>query len=357
MIPFEPKCLPAAVGSFPHLHPYEVIDLILRQLPEIPLWPQLPNTDYLESMYIQYSYGMPFLQRDALKGRMHMHLAGDIYGDLEKFYTKVLEEDLPYFAIPPDFSRGLAAFIDVLWRNKPKSIKWIKGQITGPVSFGLMITDQKKRAVLYNEEVFDTVVKTLVLKARWQIQQLKRIHPDVIIFIDEPYLSSFGSAFINLTREQVLMCIGEVIDAIHQEDALAGIHCCGNTDWSLVMDTETDIVNFDAFEYFQGMTLYIDNLNRYLNRGGVLAWGIIPTSDKIQEETDKSLRDRFFKCIDDLEQRGVTREMLLNQSLITPSCGMGTMKYSLAEEVLNKLSDTSKLIRKKLPAQKSKKAG
>ncbi|MBU0519841.1 methionine synthase, partial [bacterium] len=189
------------------------------------------------------------------------------------------------------------------------------------------------------------------------IQQLKRLHPDVIIFIDEPYLSSFGSAFINLTREQVLLYLGEVIDAVHQEGALAGIHCCGNTDWSLVMDTETDIVNFDAYEYFQGMTLYIDNLNNYLNRGGVLAWGIIPTSDKIKDETDKSLRDKFFDRVDDLENRGVPRDLLLNQSLITPSCGMGTMKYSLAEEVLHKLAETSKIVRKKLPARNCKKAG
>jgi hypothetical protein len=227
---FKPGCLPAAVGSLPHLHPYDGVELVLKHLPEIPIWPQLPNRGYLESMYIQFSEGMPFLQFDPNKGRMYMNLSGDIYARLERFYLHVIEEDLPYFAITPEHSMGLEAFIDWMWRSKPKSVQWVKGQITGPISFGLMITDQRKRAVLYNEEVFDSVLKSLVMKARWQIKQLQRLHPNIIIFIDEPYLSSFGSAFINLTREQVLQYLGEVIEAVHQEGALAGVHCCGNTD-------------------------------------------------------------------------------------------------------------------------------
>lgn len=352
MKPFVPGCLPAAVGSFPHQHPYDVVEAVLRYLPEIPLWPQLPKTSYLESMYIQFSTGMPFLQFEPSRGKMFMDLSGDIYGELEKFYARVIEEDLPYFAIPWEYARGLEAFIDVLWRRKPKTVQWVKGQITGPISFGLMITDHRKRAVLYHEEVFDTVVKTLCLKARWEIRQLKRVHPHVIIFIDEPYLSSFGSAFINLTRTQVLQHIGEMIDAVHQEGALAGVHCCGNTDWSLLMDTDVDIINFDAYEYFQGMTLYIDPLNRFLKRGGVLAWGIIPTSDHIEEETSASLTANFFQKVKELVDRDVSQDALLNQCLITPSCGVGTMTYQQAERVMERLAETSRQIRSQRTGKK-----
>jgi len=353
---FTPACLPAAVGSFPHLHPYDAVELALQYLPEIPLWPQLPNTDYLESMYIQFSGGIPFVNLDPEKSKMHMDLQRDIYGELEKFYERVIEEDLDYFAIERPYARGFKAFMDRLWRTKPESVKWVKGQVTGPVSFGLMITDHRKRAIIYNEEVFDAVLKSLVLKTRWQVQQLKRLKSNVIIFIDEPYLSSFGSAFINLTKEQVLQYLGEVIDAVHQENAIAGIHCCGNTDWSLVMETETDIINFDAYDYFQGMTLYIDELKRYLKKGGVLAWGIVPTLGNIEEETSKSLTANFFNYIDILVDKGVSRSQLLKQCLITPSCGMGTMKYSQAELVLQLLSETSLLVRKNIASKKRKKA-
>ncbi len=356
MKPFTPACLPAAVGSFPHLHPYDAVELALDYLPEIPLWPQLPNCSYLESMYIQFSDGMPFLHLDSEKERMYMDLSGDIYGALEKFYSLIIEDDIAYFAIEREYARGLHAFIDWLWRNKPASVQWVKGQTTGPVSFGLMVTDHRKRAVLYHEEVFDVVLKTLILKTRWQIKQLKRLNSNVIIFIDEPYLSSFGSAFINLTREQVLQYLGELIAAIHLEGALVGVHCCGNTDWTLLMETETDIINFDAYEYFQGMTLYIDELQSFFKRGGILAWGIIPTSDHLENETGPSLCENFFQKVEELEKKGISRKALINQCLLTPSCGMGTMKYSQAEQVLKLLSETSNLARSQIKGQKRKKA-
>lgn len=356
MIKFSPGCLPAAVGSLPHLNPQDGVDLILKHLPEIPLWPQFPNCSYTESMYIQFSEGIPFVLLDPVKERMHMDLAVDIYGELERFYTRVLEDDLDYFAIHADYARGLEAFIDRLWRRKPESLKWVKGQITGPISFGLMITDQQKRAILYNEEVFDAVLKSLVMKTRWQIRQLQRVWPNVIIFVDEPYLSSFGSAFINLTREQVLQYLGEIFEAVHQEGALVGVHCCGNTDWSILMETKVDIINFDAYEYFQGMTLYIDELKNFLKRGGVLAWGIVPTSQQIENEDSQSLHANFTGKVDDLVKRGISRKLLLGQCLITPSCGMGTMKIHQAERVLTLLSEVSELARSQMIRQKRKKA-
>lgn len=353
---FIPNCLPAAIGSLPHLNPQDAVDLMLRHIPEVPAWPQLPKSSYLESMYIQFSGGMPFVRLDPAKGRMYMNISEDLYGKLEKFYTRIIEEDVEFFAIRSEYASGLQAFMDRLWRTKPDSLQWIKGQITGPISFGLMITDQQKRSILYNDEVFDAVLKTLALKTRWQVQYLKKIWGKVIIFIDEPYLSSFGSAFINLTREQAVQFIGEIITAVHQEGGLAGVHCCGNTDWSILMETDVDIINFDACEYFQGMTLYSEQLKAFFNRGGVLAWGIIPTSDRIDQEDAGSLLHYFHAKVEELSQRGISKKILFSQALITPSCGMGTMKYSQAERVLQLLSAVSREARQQNMKMKRKKA-
>ncbi|MCX6640453.1 MAG: hypothetical protein NTW14_08245 [bacterium] len=355
-MPFKPNCLPAAVGSLPHTNPQDALELLLHHFPEIPAWPQLPNCGFLESMYAQFSEGMPYVKLDFERERLYMDLAGDIYAELEGFYTRVLAEEIDYFAMTAEYARGFGAFIDRLWRCKFEEISWVKGQITGPISFGLMITDQRKRAVIYHEEVFDAVLKTLAFKARWQVRQLKRLHPAVIVFIDEPYLSSFGSAFINLTRAQVLQYIGEIIEAIHLEGALAGVHCCGNTDWSILMDTDIDIINFDAYEYFQGMTLYIDQLKAYFGRGKVLAWGIIPTSNRIHQESAESLVEAMLSRVDQLRSRGLSKKVILQQSLITPSCGMGSMRIDQAELVLQRLSEVSQTIRDQMQKQNRKKA-
>ena len=94
-------------------------------------------------------------------------------------------------------------------------------------------------------------MKQSAFNARWQIRQLKQTRANVILFVDEPYLSSFGSAFISLSREQVISLLNEVFDAIHAEGALAGVHCCGNTDWSVLLETSVDILNLDAYGYLE----------------------------------------------------------------------------------------------------------
>ena len=88
------------------------------------------------------------------------------------------------------------------------------------------------------------------MKCRWQIRKFQPFAEKVICFIDEPILSAFGSStYVSVTRDDTVAKLGEVIEAVHAEGALAGVHCCGNTEWSILIDAGVDIVNFDAFDY------------------------------------------------------------------------------------------------------------
>ena len=59
MTPFEPACLPAALGSLPIVDPTEACRLMTRSFPALPAWPQLPKRTYLENMYTQFSENLP----------------------------------------------------------------------------------------------------------------------------------------------------------------------------------------------------------------------------------------------------------------------------------------------------------
>jgi hypothetical protein len=127
----------------------------------------------------------------------------------------------------------------------------VKGQVTGPITFCTGVKDQDGRAIFYNEGLRDAAVKLLALNARWQIRTLSGPQRPVIVFIDEPALAGFGSSeMISISKEEILACLTEVVDAIHADGGLAGIHVCANTDWSLVLESGADIVNFDAYAYF-----------------------------------------------------------------------------------------------------------
>jgi methionine synthase II (cobalamin-independent) len=137
------------------------------------------------------------------------------------------------------------------------------------------------------------------------------------------------------------------MSAIHRAGGLAGIHVCGNTDWSLILDSSVDIVNFDAHAYFDRFVLYGENLRRYMLAGGVLAWGIVPTLDPetIDRETAESLTARLKDHMEQLSAPGVDKERIHRQSLITPSCGLGSLDVERARKVLRLTRDISRHLR------------
>jgi hypothetical protein len=111
-----------------------------------------------------------------------------------------------------------------------------------------------------------------------------------IIFFDEPSLSFYGSAFSALNREEVVLSLNECIKGLK---GLKGVHCCGNTDWSILLFTKIDILSFDAYGYLENLSLHPKELKKFLERGGILACGIIPTSEAVLKEGVQSLVKRF----------------------------------------------------------------
>lgn len=343
-----PSCRATAVGSMPYRDAGEAVGRVLAAFPEIPAWPQLPNRSFLENMYVQYSEGLPCLVVDRQGEKVYFDTAGDAMAEIEVFYGKVIEADLDRFAISPDYAPGFHRLIEALSAGAPQGLACVKGQIVGPVSMGLTVTDQNRRAILYHDELMDAVLKSISLKAAWQVRELKRVCQEVMIWLDEPYLASFGSAYVSLSEAQVLSLIGEVVDAIHGAGALAGIHCCGNTDWSLLMKTGLDVINFDAYGYFTGMTCYPEALKEFLGKGRTLALGLVPTSDKILKETVDSLALKLGERVATLaEKTNLGTEEIKARCLLTPSCGTGSLSPELTDRILDAISGLSRRARKR----------
>jgi methionine synthase II (cobalamin-independent) len=342
-----PNCSASVVGSFPHRTPQSICEAILSRLPDIPAWPQLPKRGPLENMYAQYSERLPAVVFDREKQRIYFDTSTDYYPAMEEFYAHFLANDLDYFKMSPDYALGFYTFLEAATKKEIGRACFVKGQLTGPISFGLTVTDEKKRAILYHDELFDAVVKNCTMKARWQIRMLKKLHPSVIMMIDEPYLSAFGSGYVSLSRDQVVEHIGALVEAIREEGSVPGVHCCGNTDWSIVIETGTQILNFDADSYFQGLLLYPDKLNDFLQKGGILAWGIVPTTERIAEASVEGILQAMEERLDRLCSKGFERGRLIRQSILTPSCGLATLSEEHAEAALALASKTALSLKEK----------
>jgi hypothetical protein len=342
------RFLTTHVGSVPHKDPAELTHRLSTRL-DIPAWLQLPRRNYLENIYTQYAATLPGAVVDAEKEKAVMRTDGDFEPQLEVFYQSVIDDNLDDFALTPDCALGFFTLLDEL---KSKPATWVKGQVMGPISFGLTVTDQNLRASLYHETLADVIVKHMSMTSRWQVRQLKTVGKNVILFVDEPYMASFGSAFISLSREQALGYMNEVYDAVHSEGALVGVHCCGNTDWGLLLASHADILNLDAYGFIENLALYPSELRAFLDRGGAVCWGIIPNNELILNETPQSLADRLragFRLISEkAAARGaaISADELSSRSLIAPACGLGSTTIEIANRVFNVLAETGDILKK-----------
>jgi methionine synthase II (cobalamin-independent) len=333
--------IPTVVGSFPHTEARSLVERIFSHLPDMPAWPQLPVRNWLESMYVQYSEGLPGAVVDRAAQTIYFRSDEALAGELEAFYQALVDEDVERFAISPEYALGLHLFLESGQRPK-----WVKGQVTGPFSFAMTVTDENKRSLAYNPELYEVAVQGMAMKARWMARKLREVAEGVLVVLDEPYLCAFGSAFVNVPRNEVIAAIDAGVAAIHKEGALAGLHCCGNTDWSLVFSTDLDVVNFDAYEYFQGLSLYPAELSSFLGKGGVLSWGIVPAraNGNLNPHT---LLDALDERVEQLAAKGIDRGALYRQALLTPSCGLGTESVENADRLMDTLAELASLVRER----------
>ena len=333
-------CLPTVIGSMPHTDPAEACSQVTHYLRDIPAWPQLSNRSFLENMYVQFSQGFPGVVFK--ENSIYVDRSQDLDKPLEQLYAAYLGNDIDKFPIGPEYAAGLHSFLTL----SNLSRKVVKGQITGPITWGLSITDDSRRAILYDDVLGDAVAKFLRLKVAWQEKVLSKISPNTIIFADEPYMSAFGSVSMSLSKERVINLLEEVFGGIH---GVKGVHCCGNTDWAVLLDTSADIVSFDAYNYAQSLSLYPESVKKFLDRKGAIAWGIIPNDEEsLAKESVASLKDRLEEAMAPFTRKGIRFQQLVEQGLLTPSCGLASLATKEASaRVLELLAELSLEMRRR----------
>ena len=348
---FKPHFLATGVGSLPQTKGEEALNLIWKRVPLAPHWPQLPRLGAESSFVGQYLNALietgvigevedPKFQVDTT----------DWVERLTVFYTLYLEaiegdpQALERFGFSVQGGEGFEAFCQDLEQNGTREAVLLKGQLSGSLTLGMQIKDKDKRSIYYDDTLRDMLVKTVALHAEWQTKRLSQFGLPVLMIIDDPSLYGYGaSTHITLNREQLIEELNAIIEGIFRQGGLAGVHVCAGMDWTLLFDSKVQVVNFDAYDYMQSMMALAEPLNIFLNRGGILSWGIVPTNPAAWEETAQSLKIRLENNIEELVKRGVDETLLRQQSMITPSCGTGTLPKELAEQVYKLVSELGQM--------------
>jgi hypothetical protein len=344
---FDPNCMAIAIGSLPHKDVNKAIDIIQKYLPEAPIWPQLPQIGLNESMLVQYAEGMPCIKIDYENSKAYFDTSDENYIDeVSERLGLAMEGKYEEFGLSKEFAKGFYAMKERLSRGIPSTVKILKGHVTGPISFGLSMHDENGKSILYNDNMKDAVIRILAMKGKWQVSEFAKINKDIIpmVFFDEPYLTQIGTPFISIQKDEAIEILNTCLDTI---EGIKGLHICGNTDWALVASTNTDVINFDAYAHPDTLSLYPEEVYSFLERGGMIAWGVTPSTEEIVSEDGESILNNFEDAVNVLCKTGFDKKFILKRSFISPSCGTGSLTEELAEKVFKVNYEVSSIIREK----------
>jgi hypothetical protein len=356
MPPFIPNAAATGLGSMPYTSPDEAIAHVGTYFPEMPYWPQLPKRGIKEGLIHQVcgvllDTGLLRLEND--RG-VFARDADDWADRLTDFYGILLAAEagdpdaLNRFGLNPDTAAGYFAFMDAFDARFAASER-VKGQVVGPLTMGFQLRDEEGQLAFYDDELREILVGTLTAHARWQCRELAGLKRPVIMFVDDPSIAAYGRhSHIALDRAVVIDSLRTVLDAIRDENALSGLHSCDAADWDLAFAAGMDILSLDAYQFGNSLATYRNGFSRFLDGGGTIAWGIVPTLKEAFSESPQSLYDRLVTLQDMLFDTCAPDHPMFRQSLITPACGTGLLDTDLAEAIYSLTASLSEYVQRRM---------
>jgi methionine synthase II (cobalamin-independent) len=338
------------VGTLPHQDPLQAVDDVLGRIKEMPYWPQLPHRTPMEDMNLQYSGALrPLLVPDPDNRALKAYPDLGREQALAALYERLFSEDRESFGLTPETAAGFFTFLDRLGQPGKKSCPWVKGHVTGPFTLASSVLGADGKALLYDDEAAEAIARGLGAAAAAQSRQMAPLGSRQLIFIDEPSLSGFGSAFTPISRERAIELLGLTLEEARQrteEPVFYGIHCCGNTDWAMLIEAGFEVINLDSAGYGQGLLLYPEAVHDLFKRGGAVAWGAVPTLEFKGSETGPELWAVLHQTLKELEEKGLPRELIASQALVSPACGLGPIgDLDKARRILDLTVEVSQLAR------------
>lgn len=308
MVKLKGNCQTTAMGIMPHTDVEKAIQLALSL--DIPFWPQLPKVNYFEDMYAQVSEHFPGITLDSKK-RVVSFSIEQFYNDLENYLAQW--EDESYFRLSPEYSVVFHRFLE----QDLSRYDYIRGQSIGPVSYGLKILDADNKPMIYYEEVRQIIFDFVAKKLQAQLNEMREINAGAFVWVDEPGLEMIFMAITGYTSERAKEDYHGFLDHF---PGPKGVHLCGNPDWSFLLQMELDILSLDVFARGHIFSRYTDDIRAFLDRGGIISWGITPTlTEELEKENIQSMIDILDSFWKDLDRAGIPYEQLLAQAWLAPA--------------------------------------
>jgi hypothetical protein len=327
-----------AMAVMPHTDVDRAMEMALSL--DIPFWPQLPHYSYYEDMYVQAGEHFPGIILDVEKQTLRF--------SMDKFVSEFEEtmarfDDPAYFDISPTYSAVYHRFLELDLSARPA----IRGQLEGPISFGFNVIDENDRPILFDDTVRPFMLEFMARRINVQLDRLKALNPNAFMFVDEPGLQFLFSAMAGYGD---IKAKGDMETFFTMVDRPRGVHLCGNPDWDFLLNLDIDVLSLDVYTNGEVFASYAGSIKRFLERGGVLVWGIVPTNfEPFEAETGDSLELLLEGAWQALAKKGIDRDFLFSRSLLSPAtcCLVNPDREKTVEKAFGAIQKLSERLREK----------
>ncbi len=336
-MPIPGNLLTTAMAVMPHTDVHQALDTALSL--DVPFWPQLPNYSYYEDMYVQAGEHFPGIVLDMKEKTLRF--------SLDKFIDEFEEtmahfEEPDYFDVSKTYSAVYHRFLDLDLSDRPA----IRGQLEGPVSFGFNVLDQDDRPILFDDTVRPFMFEFMAKRINVQLSRLKNKNANAFMFIDEPGLQFIFSAMSGYGEQKAKVDLDEFFSMI---DSPRGIHLCGNPDWDFLLGLDMDILSLDVYSNAEIFASCAPSIKKFLNKGGILVWGIIPTGfETFEKENLDFLAFKLNNIWKALAKKGIDIDQIVRNSMLSPAtcCLINADKEKTVEKAFQMTRNISRVLRK-----------
>lgn len=313
--------LSSSIGSLPHTDAADAAAFVLAVQPGLPAAPSLPARHPAEGMLGQAASGVPGVTVEA---------DGSLAVD-----RRALDPEAPITTgIDGEAFGGLRAFLHAVGgRTEP-----IKLQLTGPVTFGVAL----HRAGVPPAVAFAVAEQSAHQRINSLLDAAAEAAPaaPIVLFVDEPGLTGAIERGFPIAPDRAIDLVSGAL-AVVGPLAVTGVHCCGPTDWPLLLQAGPQILSITVED---AAALSGAELAPFLERGGWVAWGAVPTDGPVGTSADRlwrSLSERWCELV----RGGCDPVLLRTQAMITPTCGLARHGTTQATSVLRLANDVAERLK------------
>jgi hypothetical protein len=309
MMTFEARCGTTAMGIMPHRDIERALELALSL--DIPFWPQLPKVSLYEDMYVQASQNFPGIVIDFDKERLSFNTSR-FEQELDGYFVKM---DTPEtFALTPQYSTVFHKFLS----KELQGYKAIRGQVTGPVSFGFKVLDENLKPIIYNDEARAILFDFIQKKANIQYRELNERNSNAFVWVDEPGLAYVFSGLSGYNEQQAKEDYHNFVQGL---EGPKGLHLCAEVNLPYLLELGVEILSFDAYQIGFMPKEYAGSVAEFIKKGGIISWGIVPTESTVLATqtpgTLAAILSNYWEVVS--ENNGLSLSQIATQALVAPA--------------------------------------